>query len=105
MTATEASGVMTKHLADASRKLNYPGVNKLYSHMKANGHRVTFADVKAFVERQGERQIFSQPRRARHTEGRVTALDIGDRWMADLADLTAQPSSGDGDPPYIFWSF
>ena len=102
MTATEASGVMATHLADASRKLNYPGVNKLYSHMKANGHRVTFDVVRAFVERQAERQIFSQPRRARQTEGHVTALDIGDRWMADLADLTAQPSSGDGDPPYQY---
>ena len=32
----------------------------------------------------------------------MTALDINDRWMADLADLTAQPSSGGGDPPYQY---
>ena len=116
MAAAVDYDAMGKHIVDASDKLNYAGPNKLYSHLKANSHYVPWDIVKAFTDRQPERQIFTQPRRVRHprqkgppmqrppnlTEGRVTALDLNDRWMADLADLTAQPSSGGGDPPYQY---
>lgn len=108
--------VMAKHIVNASDKLNYAGASKLYAHLKANSQYVPWDIVKAFTDRQPERQIFAQPRRVRHPrregpaidrppnlkEGHVTALDINDRWMADLADLTAQPSSGGGDPPYQY---
>ena len=111
-----AYDVMAKNIVDASDKLNYPGPEKLYAHLKANSKYVPWDIVKAFTDRQPERQIFAQSRRIRHPrregpaidrppnlrEGHVTALDINDRWMADLADLTAQPSSGGGDPPYQY---
>ena len=98
--------VMAKHIVHASDTLNYPGTNKLYEYLKARSQHVPLNIVKAFVERQPERQIFTQNRRVRHprqsgpimqtrpnlSEGRVPALDLNDRWMADLADLTAQPS-------------
>ena len=108
--------VMARHIVNASDKLNYAGPEKLYAHLKANSQYVPWDIVKAFTDRQPERQIFAQPRRVRYPrregpaidrppnlkEGHVTALDINDRWMADLADLTAQPSSGGGDPPYQY---
>lgn len=108
--------VMGKRIVDASEKLNYPGANKLYSHLKANSQYVPYNIVNAFVAGQPERQIFTQARRVRHprqkgptmqhppnlSEGRVTALGLNDRWMADLADLTAQPSVGDDDNPYQY---
>jgi len=116
MAAARDYDVMAKHIVDASDKLNYAGANKLYVHLKAKNQYVPYDIVKAFTDRQPERQIFAQPRRVRHprregpamqrppnlNEGRVTALDINDRWMADLADLTAQPSGGGGDPPYQY---
>ena len=89
----------------ASEQLNYPGA-KLYSHLRNEDERVLYKDVAEYVERQPHRQVFAQPRNVRHprakgprmkrppnmTQGRVPAIDLNDRWTADLADLTAQPS-------------
>ena len=116
MAAAGHYDVMAKSIVDASDKLNYTGASKLYAHLKANAQYVPWDIVKAFTDRQPERQIFAQPRRVRQPrregpaidrppnlkEGRVAALDVNDRWMADLADLTAQPSSGGGSPPYQY---
>ena len=116
MAAAVNYDAMGKNIVAASDKLNYAGPNKLYSHLKANSQYVPWDIVKAFTDGQPERQIFVQPRRVRHPrregpaiqrppnllEGRVAALDMDDRWMADLADLTAQPSSGGGDPPFQY---
>ena len=90
---------------EAARRLNYPGANKLYSHLRAQGQNIKYREVQEYTERQPARQVFVQTRRIRHprvknapprppnlNEGKFTALDINDRWMADLADLTAQPS-------------
>ena len=85
----------------ASQRLNYPGANKLYSHLRNEGDRVKFKDVQAFSERQPARQIFAETHNVRYKRGTrgapaqgfsVPAININDRWMADLADLTAQPS-------------
>ena len=114
-----ASDSNVRHIAEASQKLNYPGANKLYSHLKANSQYVQYKHIQAHVERQPEHQIFTQHRRAgrpRQTgpikqrppnlaEGRVPAMDINDRWMADLVDLTAQPSiepGSVGTSPYQY---
>ena len=114
MAAAVDYDVMGKRIVDASEKLNYPGADKLYAHLKANSHHVPYDILNAYTARQPERQIFTQPRRVRRprqtgalrppnlSEGRVTALGLNDRWMADLADLTAQPSSGGGDPPFQY---
>jgi len=93
-------------MASASEQLNYAGANKIYSHLKNDGQRVNYKAVEEYVQRQPHRQVFAHPRRLRHPkakgptmlkppnlrEGRVPAIDLNDRWMADLADLTAQPS-------------
>ncbi len=57
---------MGRNIVNASEKLNYPGSNKLYSHLKANSKYVPWDIVQAFTDRQPERQIFAQPRRVRH---------------------------------------
>ena len=102
LTGINALRAMTR----ASEQLNYPGANKLYSHLRNEDERVLYKDVAEYVERQPHRQVFAQPRNVRHprakgprmkrppnmTQGRVPAIDLNDRWMADLADLTAQPS-------------
>ena len=102
---------------EAARRLNYPGANKLYSHLRAQGHNIKYREVQEYTERQPARQVFVQQRRIRHprvknappkppnmNEGKFTAPTIKSRWMADLADLTAQPSiSGEAeDRPFQY---
>ena len=103
---------MAKWMWDASEKLNYPSAQRLYQHLKNNDQHVPFDIVdKGFVKKQAERHIFYHPREQRRPrrptgpakltppnlrQGRVPAADIDDRWMADLADLTAQPSVESG---------
>ena len=102
---------------DASEKLNYPSAQKLYQYLKANNQYVPLEVIeKSFTQYQPERQLFYRPRntqRPRHTgpvkfappslrQGRVAASDLHDTWMADLVDLSAQPSGGGGEPPYQY---
>ena len=37
-----ASDSDVRHIAEASQKLNYPGANKIYSHLKANSQYVQY---------------------------------------------------------------
>jgi hypothetical protein len=89
---------------EAAKRLNYPGA----SHPRAQGHKIKYREIQEYTERQPARQVFVQQRRIRHprqknapprppnlNEGKFVALDINDRRMADLADLTAQPSLTD----------
>jgi hypothetical protein len=92
---------------DAAEKLNYPSTHAIYLYLKAHDRYVPYTVIEeSYTKYRTERQIFYHPRqvgRARTLgpkqltrpnlrQGRVAAADIDDRWMADLADLTAQPS-------------
>jgi hypothetical protein len=99
------SGVAKKmeEISAASRRLSYPGADKVFGALRG---RFKLREVRDVVAAQPQRQLFRVPRRVRRRsaparvgrEGRVAALDLDDRWMADLADLTAQP---DGEFRYV----
>ena len=88
---------------DASKRLNYPSGQKLYQYLAKEGKRVRYDDAVAFADRLPARQVFAETHRQRRARaaraltappprGSVVARDIDDRWMADIADLSAQPS-------------
>jgi hypothetical protein len=96
-----------------AKRLNYPGANKLYDVLKREGVNVKYAQVEAWNAKHPVRQIFAEVRRRRPrrpaaaradlSQGKFVALDMNHRWMADLVDLTAQPSiSGTGDANHPF---
>ena len=108
---------MAKWLLEASEKLNYPSAHKLYQYLKANNQYIPLSIIeKSYTQYHPERQLFFRSRyttRPRHTgpvkfkppslrHGRFAASDINVRWMADLVDLSAQPSSGGGEHPYQY---
>ena len=81
-------------IAAASKKLNFPGVDKLYEWLRRHGHAVTKAQIKHFTDRQAVRQVFHQPKRVSTIEqGKIVSVSLNERWMADLIDISAQPSS------------
>jgi hypothetical protein len=82
-------------IASASQKLNYPGADKLYDWLRKHGHVVTKSQVKQFTDRQAVRQVFHQPVKvSASNRGKIVSTSLNARWMADLIDLTAQPSGG-----------
>jgi hypothetical protein len=85
---------------ELSQELGYPSANKLWAEVRKRGIQVSRMDVLRLVRSQGMRQVF----RARPKyEGRITAVEINDRWVADLIDYNAQPSQDPkGGPPYQY---
>ena len=105
--------VMAQRIYDAAEKLNYPSGHRVYLYLKANNQYVPYKVIQEVYNKEDAvRQLFYRERnirRPRHKgptmlakpnlrQGRFSAADIDDRWMADLADLTAQPS---GEFQYI----
>ena len=100
--------VMAQRIYDAAKKLNYPGGYALYQYLKNNKQYVPYKVIQeAYDKENAVRQLFYRERNVRDRrptggpkvqqkpnlrKGRFSAADITDRWMADLADLTAQPS-------------
>ena len=100
-------------IESTAKRLNYPGANKLFDALRSDGVNVKYKQVQAWNELQPARQIFAEVRRRKPrrppaetvdlSQGKFVALGLNDRWMADLADFTAQPSiSGTGDPNHPF---
>ena len=100
-------GVMAQRINDAAIKLNYPSGQKIFEYLRANKQYVPYKVINEVYDKEDAvRQIFRSDRnsnRSRHKgpvmqekpnlkKGHFAAADINDRWMADLADLTAQPS-------------
>ena len=99
--------VMAQRIYDAAEKLNYPDGYRLYLHLKNNRAYVPYKVIKEVYDKEDPvRQLFYRERNVRRPRrkgpamqekpnlrnGHFSAADIDDRWMADLADLTAQPS-------------
>jgi hypothetical protein len=111
-TSVEPS-VMAQRIYDAAEKLNYPDGYRIYLHLKNNRQYVPYKVIREVYDKEDAvRQLFyrernvNRPRRngpamkekPNLRKGHFSAADIDDRWMADLADLTAQPS---GEFQYI----
>ena len=83
-------------VVQAFQKLNYPSADKLHAWLKQHGHVVSKAQIQRFTAKQPVRQIFHDSREApKSKQGQIVALSLHERWMADLIDLTAQPSGSD----------
>jgi hypothetical protein len=83
-----------------SQELGHPSADKLWSEVRKRDIRVSRMDVLHFVRSQGIRQVFQK--RPQY-EGRITAVEINDRWVADLIDYNAQPSRDPkGGQPYQY---
>ena len=83
-------------VVQAFQKLNYPSADKLHAWLTQHGHVVSKAQIQRFTAKQPVRQIFHESREApKSKQGKIVALSIHERWMADLIDLTAQPSGSD----------
>ena len=105
--------VMAQRIYDTAEKLNYPDGYRIYLHLKNNKQYVPYTVIRNVYDKEDPvRQLFYRERNIRKPRrkgpvmqekanlrtGRFSAADINDRWMADLADLTAQPS---GEFQYI----
>ena len=99
--------VMAQRIYDAAQKLNYPSGRQIYLYLKANRQDVPYEVIKEVYDKENAvRQLFYREQTGRRPrrkgpimqekpnlrQGKFSAADIRDRWMADLADLTAQPS-------------
>ena len=99
--------VLAQRIYDAAEKLNYPDGYKIYLHLKNNNQYVPYKVIQEVYDKEDPvRQLFYRERNIRSRrpkgptmlqkpdlrKGRVSAADIDERWMADLVDLTAQPS-------------
>ena len=99
--------VMAQRIYDAAEKLNYPSGRQIYLYVKANRQDVPYEVIKEVYDKgNAVRQLFYREQTGRRPrrkgpimqeklnlrQGKFSAADIHDRWMADLADLTAQPS-------------
>ena len=76
-------------LKELAKELGYPGVEKLWRAAERRNLPLTRAQVLAFVQAQGQRQVFAP--RPKY-EGKIVGTRINDRWAADLIDYTARPS-------------
>ena len=83
-------------VVQAFKKLNYPSADKLHAWLTQHGHVVSKAQIQRFTAKQPVRQIFHESREApKSKQGKIVALSLHERWMADLIDLTAQPSGSE----------
>lgn len=85
-----------QRLEALAKQTGYPSATKLWKAVQRFDLPVSRKEVDAFVAKQSVRQVFKQ--RPRY-DGKVTAVEINDRWAADLIDYTAKPSVGSDDRP------
>ena len=89
--AMNERAVRMQLLADLAKTLGTPGGTKLYQAAKRRGLRVTKAEVKDFISRKGQKQIF---RPVQPSKGRAAAEGPRTRFQMDLIDLKFDASRG-----------
>jgi Integrase core domain len=83
-----------------SQELGHPSPDKLWQEVLRRDIPVSRADVLQFARAQGGRQVFQK--RPKY-EGKIVAVEINDRWAADIIDYNARPSPDPkGGPPYQY---
>ena len=89
-----------EQLQELSNHLGHPSADKLYQAAERRHLPVSRKAVYDFVKAQSVRQVF---RKRAEYDGKITAVEINDRWAADLIDYTSKPSpSKDGGDPYQY---
>jgi len=85
-----------ERLQALAKEIGYPSATKLWKAVQRYDLPINRKEVDAFVSKQSVRQVFKQ--RPRY-DGKIAAVEINDRWAADLIDYTAKPSVGSDDRP------
>ena len=86
-----AAPTRQQQLADLAQRLGTPGGGKLYQAARRQGLRVSKAEIKEFLGRRGEKQIF---RPLPPSRGQTAAEGPRTRFQMDLVDLKFSPSKG-----------
>ena len=76
-----------EQLQELSRQLGYPSASKLWTEAQRRQIAVTRKAVYDFVKGQSARQVFKS---RDDYKGKVVAVEINDRWAADLIDHRLQ---------------
>jgi hypothetical protein len=80
--------------------LGFPSANKLWDEVRKRNINVPKAEVLKYVRSLGLRHVFQ--RRPAY-QGKITATEINNRWVADLIDYNAKPSPDKkGGDPYQY---
>ena len=72
------------------KDLNYPSVDVFLRAIKKKGIAARRSDVVEFVKSRSERQILAPPPKY---EGNIVAVNINDRWAADLISYVSTPAT------------
>ena len=80
-----------QQLQELADRLGTPGGAKLYAEARRKGLRISRQEIKDFLARKGEKQIF---RPLPPSEGKTASEGIDVRFQMDLADLKYSPSQG-----------
>ena len=89
-----------EQLRELSTELGHPSATKLWLEAQRRDLPVTRKEVVDFAQSHGARQVLAQ--RPKY-EGKVVAVEVNDRWAADIIDYNARPSPDPkGGSPYQY---
>ena len=80
-----------EQLAELAKELGTPGQAKLYKAARKKGINISKTEVRSFLAKKGEKQIF---RPLPESKGKSAAEDPGFRAQMDLVDLKYSKSQG-----------
>ena len=89
-----------EQLRELSNELGYPSADKLWQEAQRRNLKVTRKQVFQLVQGSAARQVLKK--RPKY-QGKIAAVEINDRWAADLIDYNARPSADPkGGDPYQY---
>ena len=88
-----------EQLRELSNELGQPSATKLWQEAQKRDLDVTRKQVLEFTQSQPARQVLGK--RPKY-EGKIVAVEINDRWAADLIDYNARPSPDKKGDPYQY---
>ena len=89
-----------EQVRDLASELGFPSANKLWNEVRKRNINVPKDEVLKYVRSLGLRHVFQ--RRPAY-QGRIAAMEINHRWVADLIDYNAKPSiDKKGGAPYQY---
>ena len=74
-----------QRVRDIYAELGMPGQQKLWLEVRKRKIAVTKSQVNEFVQRQAERQVFTNP--LPRSEGKTASEDINSRYMIDIVNF------------------
>jgi hypothetical protein len=88
-----------EQLRELSNELGHPSATKLWQEAQKRDLDVTRKQVLELTRSQPARQVLGK--RPKY-EGKIVAVEINDRWAADLIDYNARPSPDKKGDPYQY---